>query len=127
LTAHSTILGPPSPDPHTPALHSGSTGHYFSLNVPLQGIQPTKEAIEVEVANEQTMKLTHEGLILIRGLPLAAGKCHLFEELRKTSLILMGILVDHGCKIHLEEDSAIVTLEDYVILEGTRHRQEVYG
>jgi hypothetical protein len=69
------------------------------------------------------MKSTHEGIIPIPGLPISACKCHLFEELGKTSLLSMGILVDHGCKIHLEEDSAIVTLDDYVILEGTRSAQ----
>jgi hypothetical protein len=70
------------------------------------------------------MKSTHEGIIPIPGLPLSACKCQLFKELGKTSLISMGILVNHGCKIHLEEDNAIVTLEDYVIiLNGSMNAQ----
>jgi hypothetical protein len=81
----------------------------------------------VKVANGQIMKLTHEGIIPIPGLPLSACKCHLFKELGKTSLILMGILVNHGCKIHLKEDIAIITLEDSSSKEQEMHKQEASG
>jgi hypothetical protein len=37
----------------------------------------------------------------------------MFKELGKTSLLSMGILADHGCKIHLQRDSAIITKDDY--------------
>ena len=64
---------------------------------------------------------THQGIIHIPGLPESARQCHMFKELGKTSLLSMGILADHGCKIHLQKDHAVVTKDDYVILTGTRN------
>jgi len=45
----------------------------------------------------------------------------MFQELGKTSLLSIGVLADHGCKIHLQKDNAVVTKDDYVILTGTRN------
>jgi hypothetical protein len=67
------------------------------------------------------MKSTHQGTIYIPGLPESARQCHMFKELGKTSLLSIGILADHGCKIHLQKDHAVVTKDDYVILTGTRN------
>ena len=68
-------------------MDTGSTGHYFGLDTPLQESKPTLKPLNVELPDKSIIHSTHNGLLHIPALPLEACIAHQFPKLRGTSLI----------------------------------------
>ena len=99
-------------------LDTGSTGHYFGLDIPLQDTRPSITPLNVELPDKSIIHSTHTGLLQIPALPPAACLAHQFPKLSGTSLISIGQLCDHGCEVRFYHDQAIVIYKDEIILHG---------
>ena len=109
-------IGPPSKQ--EAIMDTGSTGHYFGLEIPLENSKTTLTPLNVELPDKSIIHSTHTGLLPIPALPPAACLAHQFPKLRGTSLISIGQLCDHGCEARFYHNQAIVLYKDHIILHG---------
>ena len=101
-------------------MDTGSTGHYFGLEIPLQDTKPTLIPLNVELPDKSIIHSTHTGFLQIPALPPEACVAHQFPQLSGTSLISIGQLCDHGCEARFYKTQAIVLYRDEIILHGRR-------
>ena len=113
-------LGPPTPKEHETVLDTGSSGNYFGINAPLDNVKLNPHPIQVRLPDHSHMTSTHTGELPIPELPSEARLCHLFPALEDMSLLLIGQLCDAGCIAHFNADTAHITNEDQIILQGKR-------
>ena len=66
------------------------------------------------------MQSTHTAYLDLPSLPLAARLVHIVPALHTQSLISLGQLCDAGCQVHLERAIINITLNDEIVLTGTR-------
>ena len=90
-------------------IDTGSTGHYFTVDAPIQHITIATDPLKVKVANQQYIHSTHKAELPIDGLPKAARMVHIFPELGH-SLLAIAPLCDHGCQVKLTKQNCTITL-----------------
>ena len=77
-------LGPPAK--HSSIVDTGSSGHFYGLDAPLNNVQITQAPISVELADHSHITSTHTGELPLPHIPPEAKKAHLFPALRSHPL-----------------------------------------
>jgi hypothetical protein len=101
-------------------IDSGATGHFFKILSNLLGLKPTPNSIAVSLPDGSLIRSTHTGTLPVPGLPLSACCAHVFPSLQSHSLLSIGQLCDHGCKVVFTHNDVTITRDDLVLLTGTR-------
>ena len=85
-----------------------ATGHFMLPETPVIDILPTSRPITINLPNGSVIKSTHTCRINIPWLPENATRAHIVPELAHTSLILIALLCDAGCKVTYDDDECMV-------------------
>jgi hypothetical protein len=103
-------------------MDTGATGHFFKVSMDLDNIMPTSENthINVSLPDGTIITITHTGNLRIPGIPLSVQQAHVFPHLTSHSLLSISQLCAHGCKSIFTDTDVTITLNDTVILTGTR-------
>ena len=97
---------------------TGATGHFITIHAPSFNQRPAKPSISVTLPDGSTIDSTHTAFLNIPQLPPSA--CHIFPTLASGSLISIGTLCDHGCIATFTADTVTISLNNDIILTGTR-------
>ena len=93
----------------------------MSLEAPVSNKRPTTNPIPVCLPDGHTIYSTHTADIRLPHVPPAACVAHLFPELHRTNLISVNQLVQAGCSATFTKSTITVTLNDLLVLQGTRN------
>jgi hypothetical protein len=103
-------------------MDTGATGHFFKVSTDLDNILPTSEntRIHVSLLDGNIITRTHTGNLRIPSIPLSSQQAHVFPHLTSHSLLSISQLCAHGCKAIFTDTAVTITLDDTVIITGTR-------
>jgi hypothetical protein len=114
------------------SIDSGATTHAFTkentginndmvqVNLPFSNITKTENGIKVMYPDGNTAQATHEAVLNLPILPLAARKVHLFESLASGALISLGKLCDSGCTAYFNATKVYIFFNGKIIMQGAR-------
>jgi hypothetical protein len=99
-----------------------ATGHFFKVSRDLDDVTPTSHntSIQVSLPDGAIITSTHMGNLRIPGLPLSARQAHVSPNLTSNSLMSIIQLCAHGYKALFTDTAINITLQDTMILTGTR-------
>jgi hypothetical protein len=101
-------------------IDSGATGHFFKVTSNLTALKPATTSLAIRLPDGAHINITHTGMLPIPGLPSSACRAHVFPSLQSHSILSKGQLYDHGCKAVFTNGRVNITLNDIVLLTGTR-------
>jgi hypothetical protein len=103
-------------------MDTGATGHFFKVSTDLDNIVSTSKntSINVSLPDGTIITSTHTGNLRSRNIRVSARKAHVFPHLASHSLLSFAQLCAHGCKSIFTNTTVTITLEDTVIITGTR-------
>ena len=78
---------------------AGATGHFLQPVTPAKNIRPTNNSISIIQPDGGRLESTRECEIDNPQLPQAARASHIVPGLAHTSLVLIKMLIDAGCKV----------------------------
>ena len=78
---------------------AGATGHFVLPGTPVIDVLPTSNPITINLPDGSVIRSTHTCRINIPWLPESATRVHIVPGLAHTSLILIAVLCDAGCKV----------------------------
>ena len=82
----------------------GATGNFMLQGTPVIDVLPTSRPISINLPNGSVIKSTHTHRINIPWLPERATRAYIVPGLAHTSLILIAVLCDAGCKVTYDDD-----------------------
>jgi hypothetical protein len=99
-----------------------ATGHLFKVSTDLDNIMPTSEntRINVSLPDGTIITITHTGNLRIPNIRISTRQAHVFPHLASHSLLSISQLCAHGCKAKFTDTVVTITLDDTVIITGTR-------
>jgi hypothetical protein len=103
-------------------MDTGATGHFFKVSTDLDNIVPTSKhtIINVFLPNGTIITSTHTGHLKIPNIPLSSRKAQVLPHLASHSLLSIAQLCAHGCKAMFTNTAITITLDNTVIITGTR-------
>ena len=114
------------------SIDSGATTHAFTkentginndmvhINLPFSNITKTPNGVKVMYPDGNTAQATHEAVLNLPILPIAARKVHLFESLASGALISLGKLCDSGCTAYFNATKVYIFFKGKIIMQGAR-------
>ena len=114
------------------SINSGATTHAFTkeitginndmvhINLPFSNITKTPNGVKVMYPDGNTAQATHEAVLNLPILPIAARKVHLFESLASGALISLGKLCDSGCTAYFNATKVYIFFKGKIIMQGAR-------
>lgn len=81
---------------------------------------PISPGLNVLLPSGATITSTHQAMLDIPSLPLAARHCHLFPDLTTGSLISVGQLCDYGCTAQFTATTVTIQHDGSTVLHGDR-------
>jgi hypothetical protein len=118
--------------PYSMSINSGATTHAFTkentginndmvhINLPFSNITKTPNGVKVMYPDGNTAQATHEAVLNLPILPIAARKVHLFESLASGALISLGKLCDSGCTAYFNATKVYIFFKGKIIMQGAR-------
>jgi hypothetical protein len=99
---------------------TGCTSHFFPLGTPVNNIRVATNPISISNPNGTTMMSTHTAEMFLPDLPTEAKTGHIVPELSSSPLLSIGQFCDAGCDVLFSAGDVFITLNNKIILQGTR-------
>jgi len=99
---------------------AGATSHFVLPGAPVKNITPTDSPLVITLPDGQTLQSTHTCKLDAPWLPWQARKAHIVPGLAHTSLVLIKILCEEGCKVSYDEDEVRVYFKHKIVWKGKR-------
>ena len=108
---------------NTAKLDSGATQYYIKQlhNFHLTNLRSTNGP-NIQLPNKTELKIIHQGYLPLHPkLSPEATKAYILSNLKNESLLSVGQLCDHDCKVHFEKSDCDILHNNQTILKGTRN------
>ena len=115
----------PSTNIVTAKLDSGATNHYFQESEKnlLKNIRKIKKGQNILLPNGNKLQTTQEGDLIIPTKNIKQT-VNILPQLKTTSLLSVGKLVDDGCTAQVTKNKAIIYKNKKSILQGKRNLKD---